>query len=272
MLTAGLFWIDTAHEYRLQLMCLFNRWSARAAFSQSSISRVKSGSQEKKETGMTPLQAYLLENYHQPRRDADRLMLTSLVCLFVCLCDCNIDREREICALDNVCSNLIMLFLHVCFMLICKAEEKDTVYSLSSHTTALHPFLCLLLFHEIFTLSAEAASSLVFSQTQSDVCSCLSLGLQSCSHLYLALGRTDKPGLALQSSSVLICHFFSFLCDALDMNLSFCLLCVLFWNCLWCWKVMDWENWKKCLSVCLFLWENWQTVLFLLRLLVCHEV
>ena len=118
-------------------MFLFTRWFSRAAFSQPPISRVKSCSQEKKETGTTPLQPYLLENCHHSR----------WVLMSICW------RHFMVC----ICKMLWMLFSLIITLfprryVLCKFTKlkRERCFLISSYTTALHPFFFFFFFFLVF--------------------------------------------------------------------------------------------------------------------------
>lgn len=179
-------------------------------------------------------------------------VMCTWVCLFVWV------HDREIIML--FVQTWLRCFLSVCFMLIHTAKKREHCFSLSPPTQqlsthSLSPSL-LLLFHEIFTLRVEAASSLVFSQTQSDVCSCLSLSPQSCSHLYLEFGKQTNLVQLRKVHPYWFVVSFLFLVTHETLTWSLCLLCVLFCNCPWCWKVGVEKRVSVCLSVFMMKVEN----------------
>ena len=190
-----LFWIDTVDEYWLQWMFLFPRWSSRAAFPQPSISWFKSCSQEKKETGMTPLHFYRHICCKIIVVSREMLMVSCWLHFMMCTCSFVWVWDRQIILLWMLSvQTWLRCFLSVCFMLIWKAEER-TLFPHSPPTQQLSTPLSsssssLLLFHKIFTLRVEllpASSFLRHSQMSAAVC--LSGLRAALSHLYLEFGK-----------------------------------------------------------------------------------
>lgn len=113
-------------------------------------------------------------------------------------------RLRDDYAMAAVCPNLLFsaCFFYFLFYVNSQSLRESTVSSLSSHVTAHHPSLFF-----FFNMKYSPCEQRQLPASSFHRHSQMSA---AASHLYLEFGKQKKLDLALQSSSILICRFFSF--------------------------------------------------------------